>query len=83
MAEKLEALYGNVENVEFVIGLLAEKRPEARVLGPLMRVMVGVDAFSQALTNPLLSQNVFAADTFSEYGLETISETQRFQDIVR
>ncbi|MCH9011458.1 MAG: hypothetical protein IIA68_00160 [Proteobacteria bacterium] len=83
LAEKLKALYGGVEKVEFVIGLLAEKRSEADVLGPLMQVMVGVDAFSQALTNPLLSQNVFGADTFSEYGLKTISETQRFQDIVK
>ena len=83
LAEKLEALYGEVENVEFVIGLLAEKRPEKNLLGPLMRVMVAVDAFSHILTNPLLSQNVFGADTFSDYGLKTISETQRFQDIIK
>lgn len=83
LAGKLEGLYTKVKNVEFVIGLLAEKRSKSAVLGDLMRTMVGVDAFSQVLTNPLLSQNVFGADTFSDYGLQTISETRRFADMVR
>jgi prostaglandin-endoperoxide synthase 2 len=47
-----------------------------------MRTMVGVDAFSQALTNPLLSSNVYGEDTFSEVGLGIIDGTKTFKDIV-
>ncbi len=44
--------------------------------------MVGVDAFSQALTNPLLSQHVFNAETFGKIGLEIVGETRSLRDIV-
>jgi prostaglandin-endoperoxide synthase 2 len=45
--------------------------------------MVGVDAFSQALTNPLLANRVYLAKTFSERGMEIIAETTCLHDIVR
>jgi hypothetical protein len=62
LAAELDRLYRNdINQVEFTIGLLAEARPSDAVLGELMTLMVGVDAFSQALTNPLLSSNVFSA----------------------
>jgi prostaglandin-endoperoxide synthase 2 len=44
--------------------------------------MVGVDAFSQALTNPLLSPRVFTEATFSPLGMEIIAGTGRLSDIV-
>jgi prostaglandin-endoperoxide synthase 2 len=44
--------------------------------------MVGVDAFSQALTNPLLAPRVFNEQTFSPHGMEIIGSTQRLSDIV-
>jgi prostaglandin-endoperoxide synthase 2 len=44
--------------------------------------MVGVDAFSQALTNPLLSPHVFNERTFSPAGMEIIAGTGRLADIV-
>jgi prostaglandin-endoperoxide synthase 2 len=44
--------------------------------------MVGIDAFSQALTNPLLSERVFNETTFSDLGWKTINETQALSDIV-
>ena len=69
--------------MELVVGLLAENSGTDTALGDLMQVMVAADAFSQALTNPLLSQNVFGEDTFSEVGIESIEETGTFEDIVR
>lgn len=52
---------GDVNKVEFLAGLYAERRaasaPDA-VLPPLLRTMVGVDAFTHILTNPILSGQV-------------------------
>jgi len=45
--------------------------------------LVGVDAFSQALTNPLLSHNVYNLDTFSRAGWTIIHETKSLAEIVR
>ena len=82
-AKELEDIYtGGVETVDFMVGLRAEKRPEDRVLGDLMLNMVGFDAFSQALTNPLLAENVYMRQTFSEVGFEIIEKTNSFWDIV-
>ena len=84
LAKKLAAIYtGGVDTVDFMVGLRAEKRPPDRVLGNLMLNMVGFDAFSQALTNPLLAKEIFMRQTFSEFGWKTIEDTSSFQDIVR
>ena len=52
---------GDVDKVEFVVGLFAEGRsrddPDA-ALPPLLRTMVAVDAFTHILTNPVLSEQV-------------------------
>jgi cytochrome P450 len=84
LSAKLRALYGedNIDKVELLVGLLAEQRPQGAILSSLMRTMVGVDAFSQALTNPLLSSNVYGEDAFSEVGLGIIDATKTFKDIV-
>jgi prostaglandin-endoperoxide synthase 2 len=79
---KLKACYGEVENVEFYPGLLAEDIVEGGVLGDLMGTMVGVDAFSQAMTNPLLDPRIFSADTFTQVGMAEIERTKRLADIV-
>ena len=55
----------HVDRIEFYAGLFAEDLRPNSVLPSLMGRMVGVDAFSQALTNPLLSPRVFNAETFS------------------
>jgi prostaglandin-endoperoxide synthase 2 len=83
LAAKLKATYGDVDRVEFLVGLLAERRDPQAMLGDLMSVMVAVDAFSQALTNPLLSQNVYGKQCFSDVGLETLANTASLDDIVR
>jgi prostaglandin-endoperoxide synthase 2 len=66
-----------------VVGLLAEDRYAGAPLGDMMRTMVGVDAFSQALTNPLLSNNVYGEAAFSQEGLAIVEATGAFEDIVR
>jgi prostaglandin-endoperoxide synthase 2 len=72
-----------VNRVELLVGLFAEKHENDAVLGTLMHWMVAADAFSQALTNPLLSENVYREETFSEVGMESITRTSSFDDIVR
>ena len=49
---------------------------------PLMERIVAIDAFSQAFTNPLLSEHVFNESTFSTAGLEVIEETSSLQDVL-
>ena len=44
--------------------------------------MVAVDAFSQALTNPLLSEHVFHEDTFTKFGWDTIHSTGKLRDVL-
>jgi prostaglandin-endoperoxide synthase 2 len=61
-AESLNRLYqGDVDKVEFLVGLYAERRsagdPDS-VLPPTLRTMVAVDAFTHILTNPVLSGQV-------------------------
>ena len=78
----LQQLYGTPDKVEFYPGLFAEDRvPESPLPGLLLR-MVAVDAFSQALTNPLLSEHVFNAATFTQWGLDLINNTHKLGDIL-
>ena len=78
----LEDLYGHVDRIEFFPGLFAEDARPNSVLPSLIGRMVGVDAFSQALTNPLLAPRVFNEQTFSPLGMEIIGSTRRLSDIV-
>jgi prostaglandin-endoperoxide synthase 2 len=48
----------------------------------LMGAMVALDAFSQALTNPLLSEHVFNAATFTDWGLAEIEATTSVFDLL-
>jgi Animal haem peroxidase len=78
----LTQLYGAPDNVEFYPGLFAEDRmPDSPLPGLLLR-MVAADAFSQALTNPLLSEHVFNANTFTPWGFDLINSTSKLGDIL-
>lgn len=79
----LTATYGDVNKVEFYPGLFAEDRVKKSPLPHLLLCMVGVDAFSQALTNPLLSEHVFNASTFTQWGLDLITQTHSLGDILK
>ena len=52
------------------------------MMGELMTTMVAYDAFTQALTNPLLARNVFNEATFTRAGLKIIEKTQSLQQIL-
>ena len=78
----LQDLYEKVENVEFYPGLFSEDRVRKCPLPGLLLRMVGVDAFSQALTNPLLSEHVFNEKTFTAWGLKLIKDTRCLGDLL-
>jgi prostaglandin-endoperoxide synthase 2 len=80
---RLQELYGDVDRIEFYVGLFAEDVRTNSTVSTLIGRMVGIDAFSQALTNPLLAPNIFNADTFSKYGMKVIQETKSISDIVQ
>jgi prostaglandin-endoperoxide synthase 2 len=74
--------YNNPEEVEFYVGIFAEDKVENSPLSATILRMVAVDAFSQALTNPLLSEHVFNPKTFSQLGWDCIQNTSSLQDIL-
>ena len=52
------------------------------MMGELLTAMVGYDAFTQALTNPLLAPQVFTEATFTRAGLRIIRRTTTLQQIL-
>jgi prostaglandin-endoperoxide synthase 2 len=78
----LKELYGDVDKIEFYVGLYAEDVRENSALSPLIGRLVGIDAFSQAFTNPLLAENIFNKGTFSPVGWEVIQNTNTLSDLV-
>lgn len=87
LAAQLQALYGTPDNVEFYAGLFAEPREPNGPLPELISAMVAMDAFSQALTNPLLSEHVWgnAANrrlAFTDLGLAAIDATSNLRDVL-
>ena len=83
LRQKLEALYGDINNVELVVGLFAEDPQPGALFGSLMLAMVAYDAFTQIYTNPLLSKAIYTADTLTAYGLELINTTSSIDTLVR
>lgn len=83
IAKALSDTYdGKVDAVEFYVGLFAEDRRPNSVIPPMMGRLVGVHAFSQLMTNPLLSPAVYTEETFSERGMEIIDETESLKQVV-
>lgn len=80
--KRLKRLYQHVDRLEWYVGIFAEDYPDDQFLGELMTAMVGYDAFTQALTNPLLARNVFNETTFSAAGMTIIRETKSLQQIL-
>ena len=79
---RLETLYGDIDNLEWYVGIFAEDYPDYRMMGELLTTMVAHDAFTQALTNPLLARNVFNEQTFSKVGMKIIEHTHSLQQII-
>lgn len=87
LAAKLRALYGSVDSIEFYVGLFAEPVERNGPLPELIQSMVAMDAFSQALTNPLLSQHIWGHEenrksAFTPTGLVEIERTACLRDIL-
>jgi prostaglandin-endoperoxide synthase 2 len=82
VVEGLRRVYGDVTKVEFFVGLFAEEIPPRSAVPQLIGRMVAADAFSHALTNPLLSPLVFNAATFSAEGMKSIQTTSTLKDLV-
>lgn len=82
VASLLAKHYATPRDVEFYVGLFASDRVKGSPLPQLILRMVAVDAFSQALTNPLLSEHVFNEHTFSPTGWKAIHQTHSLRDIV-
>lgn len=80
--EGLRDLYGSVDDIEFYPGLFAEDIRPNSVLPSLIGRMVGIDAFSQAFTNPLLAPRIYNEKTFSPLGMEIIKNTHSLSDIL-
>ncbi|MDQ1484101.1 MAG: prostaglandin-endoperoxide synthase 2, partial [Actinomycetota bacterium] len=81
--ERLETLYhGDIESLEWYVGIFAEEYPDYLMMGELLTTMVANDAFTQALSNPLLARNVFNEATFSSVGMQVINETKSLLQIL-
>jgi prostaglandin-endoperoxide synthase 2 len=80
---RLEGLYdGDIDRLEWYVGIFAEEYPAYLMMGELLTTMVANDAFTQALTNPVLSRSVFNEQTFSPAGMKIIEETHSLQQIL-
>ncbi|WP_222308085.1 peroxidase family protein [Rhizobium leguminosarum] len=80
--DELRALYGNPDNIDFYVGLFAEDSGINTPMPPLLGAMIALDAFSQALNNPLLSSQVYNERTFTAVGMATIEGTTCLWDVL-
>lgn len=80
--DEMRALYGSPDNVDFYVGLFAEDPGINTPMPPLLGAMVALDAFSQALNNPLLSSQVYNERTFTAAGMATIEGTTCLWDVL-
>lgn len=87
LADGLQRLYGDVERMDFYTGLFAEPCGKNSPVPELVLAMVAMDAFSQALPNPLLSEHIWGdpvvqEKTFTKAGLALLDQTQSLRDIL-
>ena len=82
LQKRLTDLYGNINKLEWYVGIFAEDYGTESMMGGLLTRMVAYDAFTQALTNPLLARNVCNETTFSPAGWREIKTTNSLQQIV-
>jgi prostaglandin-endoperoxide synthase 2 len=87
LAAELERLYGEIDNLEFYVGLFAEHHADNCPTPELLLAMVAMDAFSQALPNPLLSRRIWEDEnnlrrTFADAGVASIKSTHSLRDIL-
>lgn len=81
--DALRELYGTVDKVEYYAGMFAEDLRPKSALAPMVGTMVAMDAFSQALINPLLHPRLWNAETFSKAGWNVIQQEQTLDALVK
>jgi prostaglandin-endoperoxide synthase 2 len=89
-----KAYDGNVDRVDFFVGIFCEDRVRNSPLPRTILSFVALDAFSQALPNPLLSEHIFSPPegfdddpkmehpTFSRYGWGEIMSCGSLRDVL-
>ncbi|GIE99448.1 peroxidase family protein [Paractinoplanes rishiriensis] len=82
LRSRLAVLYGDIDRLEWYVGIFAEDYGRDEMMGSLMTTMVAYDAFTQALTNPLLARNVYNEATFTRTGMDIIAGTSTLQQIL-
>jgi prostaglandin-endoperoxide synthase 2 len=82
VVSELRRIYIDVDRIEYFAGLFAEDLPPRSAVPPLIGRMVAADAFSHALTNPLLSPQVYHVGTFTTGGMEVIEKTATLADLL-
>ncbi|KUH40546.1 MULTISPECIES: peroxidase family protein [Streptomyces] len=80
--EALHDLYGGVDELDLYVGIFAEDARHGSLFGNLLGRIIGIDSFSEALTNPLLSPRLFTAATFSPEGIDILRRTRTLSDVV-
>ncbi len=82
--QELKRLYGSVDRLEFYVGIFAEDPRPNSVLPALLGTMVGLHAFSQIMTSPLLAKGIWKhPDTFAAEGQRIIAQTGSLGALVR
>ncbi len=71
-----------MDRIEYFTGMFCEDVRENSALAPLIGIMVGADAFSQALPNTLLQSRTWNKDTFSQRGWDIIHEEEHTVEAV-
>jgi hypothetical protein len=70
-ARRLESLYENVDNVELLVGMFAEKTSDNSV--PTFTVMMNSYIVNSIVTNPLYTKTMWNSDTFGgDYGFSLV-----------
>jgi len=77
----LKARYNSPNDVDFYTGLFAEDPVPNSPVPQLIGRMLAVDAFSQGMTNPLLSKHVFNEATFTRRGFRMIRRTRSLRQL--
>jgi prostaglandin-endoperoxide synthase 2 len=73
VVEILSGCYKDVDQVELYVGLVCADNKINSPFPMSLIFYVALDAFSQVLTNPLLSETCFREETYSAYGWEMVT----------